>query len=85
MGNPRNQMSTKQGPSPSSSRTERIVVEIDIHADVVAGKSLGGIQLLDQIFRYWSLLREETSKRQLDYHQGEIHTVVYAVKKKPSK
>ena len=66
----------------SSFSTERIVVEIDIHADIVAGKTLGGVQLLDQVSRYWSLLREENSKRQLDYHQGEIHTVVYVMKKK---
>ncbi len=57
-------------------------MELDIHADIVAGKSLGGIQLLSEVGSYWSLLREEKSKLQLDYHQGEIHTVVYALKSK---
>lgn len=57
-------------------------MEIDIHADIVAGKSLGGIQLLSEVGSYWSLLREENSKLQLDHHQGEIHTVVYALKSK---
>ena len=53
-------------------------MEIDIYADIVPGKSLGGFDISESVVKYWSLLDFYSSLGKLGCSQTSISTVRYS-------